>query len=174
MYRERKLEESLKQRAVRALAARRSRQTALGMFLKFVQQRTLLLVEVVEIDGAVVAYSIDYFVQGFQHHKDSQLLDAVTDRWPSFSCSGSNKCLGSSSCGGVGTFILFFADNVHAFVRASDMKKEGSCPTACATSPMLVGRDLSIRKWSDGSVLTLAPAAVWKRKSGISITLPQQ
>ena len=42
-------------------AARRNCQTALESFLKCVQKRTLLLVEDVEIDGALVAYSNDWF-----------------------------------------------------------------------------------------------------------------
>ena len=41
-----------------------------------------------------------------------------------------------------------FADIVHASVRASGIEKEESCPPACATSPMLVGRDRSFRNWS--------------------------
>ena len=39
-----------------------------------------------------------------------------------------------------------FAAIVHASVRASGIEKEGYCPTACTTSPMLVGR--SFRNWS--------------------------
>ena len=34
------------------------------------------------------------------------------------------------------------------FVRASGIEKEKYCPTACATSPMLVDRDRSFRSWS--------------------------
>ena len=60
-------------------------QTALGTFLKSVKERALHLVEDVEVDGALVAYSNDCFVQGVQHHHGSQLLAAVMDRWPSFS-----------------------------------------------------------------------------------------
>ena len=44
----------------------------------------LPLVEDVEIDGVLVAYSNDCFVEGVQHHHGSQLLAAVMDRWPSF------------------------------------------------------------------------------------------
>ena len=51
----------------------------------------------------------------------------------------------SSSCGSVHPHV---AGNVHASVRASGIEKEGSCPAACATSPMLVGRDRSFRNWS--------------------------
>ena len=52
----------------------RNDQTALGTFLKFVQERALPLVEDVEIDGALVAYSNDCFVQGVEHYHVSQLL----------------------------------------------------------------------------------------------------
>ena len=38
--------------------------------------------------------------------------------------------------------------NLHASVRGYGIEKEGSCPTADATSPLLVGRDRSIRNWS--------------------------
>ena len=41
-----------------------------------------------------------------------------------------------------------FAGNADASVRASGIEKEGFCPTACATSPMLVGRNRSLRNWS--------------------------
>ena len=40
-----------------------------------------------------------------------------------------------------------FAGDVHASVRASDIEEKGSCSTACATSPMLVGRDRRFRNW---------------------------
>ena len=60
------LESLLKRRAVGALAARRSHQTALGKFLKC-------------------------FVLGVHHHHGSQLVAAVKDRWPSFSRFGSSK-----------------------------------------------------------------------------------
>ena len=61
----------------------------LGAFLKFVEERALPLVEDVEVDGALVAYSNDCFVQGVQQHHGSQLLAAVMNRWPSFSRFGS-------------------------------------------------------------------------------------
>ena len=38
-----------------------------------------------------------------------------------------------------------FAGNLHAPVRASGIEKEGSCPTAGATSPVMVSRDRSFR-----------------------------
>ena len=90
MCRDGRSEESLLGRgAARTLAARRNYQTALGSFLKFVQKRTLPLAEDVKIDGALVAYSNDCFLQGVQHHHGSQLLAVVTDLWPSFSRFGS-------------------------------------------------------------------------------------
>ena len=64
-------ESLLERRSVRTLAGRRSYQTALGKFLKFVQKPTLHLVEVVEIDGGLVAYSNVCSVQGAQHYKGS-------------------------------------------------------------------------------------------------------
>ena len=73
------------QRAVGSIAARVIQQTALGTLFKFVKERTLQLVENVEIDGALVAYSNDCFVQGVQHHHGSQFLTAVMCRWLSFS-----------------------------------------------------------------------------------------
>ena len=92
MCRDGRLEESLlEQRDVRTLAARRNYQTALGTFFKFVKERAVPLVEDVEFDGALVAYSNDCFVQGVQHHHGSQLLAAMMDRWPSFSRFGSRK-----------------------------------------------------------------------------------
>ena len=45
-------------------------------------------------------------------------------------------------------FNPHFAGNVHASVRASGIENEGSCPTACATSPVLVCRGRSFRNWS--------------------------
>ena len=39
-----------------------------------------------------------------------------------------------------------FAGNIHASVRASGIERERSCPTACATCPVFVGRDRSLRK----------------------------
>ena len=81
--REGKLEESPKQRAVRALAARRNHQTALGKFRKFVLKRMLLVVDDVEIDGALVAW----------HRRGSQDLATVMDRRPSFRKS--------STCGSI-------------------------------------------------------------------------
>ena len=77
--------------AVRTLAERRNYQIALGSFLEFVHKRTILLVADVEIDGALVAYSNDCFLQGVQHHHGSQLLAPVMGRWPSFSRFGSRK-----------------------------------------------------------------------------------
>ena len=92
MCRDGRSEESLlERRVVRTLAARRNYETALGTFLKFVKERALPLVEDVEIDGVLVAYSNDCFIQGVQHHHGSQLRAALMDRWPSFSRFGSRK-----------------------------------------------------------------------------------
>ena len=51
----------------------------------------------------------------------------------------------SSSCGSVHPH---FAGHIQVSVGASDIEKEGSCSTACATSPMWVGCDRSFRNWS--------------------------
>ena len=59
-----KSEESLlEQRAAKTFAARRNYQAALGTFLKIVNERALPLVEDVEINGSLVAYSNGCFVQ---------------------------------------------------------------------------------------------------------------
>ena len=63
MCRDGKLEESLlERRAARTLAARRSHQTALGTVRKCVKDRSLRLVENVEIDGAWVVYSNSFML----------------------------------------------------------------------------------------------------------------
>ena len=123
--------------------------------------------ENVEIDAALAAYSNDCFVQGVHHHRGSQLLAAVMDRWPSCSRFRSRKLPRFLRCWkewrpltpartrramlvpeweGISVHP-HFAGNLHS-VRASGIEKEGSCPTACATSPMLVDRGIR-----DGSVL---------------------
>ena len=107
-------------RAVRALAARRNHQAAPGKFLKFVLKRTLPLVEDVE----TVPWSRSPTIQPLWVQPTAK---------ESFSC-GSNR--------------PHFAGNVRASVRVSDIEKEGSCPTACATPPMLIDRDRSFRNWS--------------------------
>ena len=61
-------ESVLERRDVRTLAARRNHPTALGTFLKFGKERALHLVEDVEVEGSLVAYSNDCSVQGVQHH----------------------------------------------------------------------------------------------------------
>ena len=81
----------LERRAVKTLAARHNPKTSLGKFLMVVQMRALPLVEDVEVDGALVAYSNDCSVQGVQHHNGSQHLVAMMERWPSFSRYGSSK-----------------------------------------------------------------------------------
>ena len=69
MCRDGRSEESLlERRAVRALAARQNCRTALRTFQKFAKERMLPLVGDVEIDGALVPYPNDCFVQGVQHH----------------------------------------------------------------------------------------------------------
>ena len=99
------------------------------------------------------------FVQGVQHDHGSQLPSVVIHRWPSFSRFGSSKlpsfhrCLAPAHTCAHPTNVYVsvhphFAGNVHASVRASGIEKERSCRTACATSPMLVGRDRSFRNWS--------------------------
>ena len=59
--------------------------------------------------------------------------------------------------------------NVDASVGASDIEKDGSCSTACATSPMLVGRDREIGVSTktgvrDGSVLVDRSWSQWFNK----------
>ena len=111
-----------------------------------------------EIDGTLVAY----------------LLAAVMDRWLSFTRLGSRKlprfhrCVqerrqltlsrtrrvpapvweGTATRLSYGSVHSQLAGDVHASVKASGIEKEGSCPTACATSPMLVGLDRRFRNWS--------------------------
>ena len=46
------------------------------------------------------------------------------------------------------TVHLPFAYDVHAPVRVSGIEEERSCPTASATSPLLVGRNRSFQNWS--------------------------
>ena len=129
---------------MRALAAQRSHQTALGKFLKLGKERALPLDEDVEIDGALVEYSKNCVAQGILHHHGSRRVAAVIDRWPSFSRFGSRSCRG---------IILMWQCSPHsatgeyAPVRVAGIEKEGYCSTACATSPMLVGRDRSFRNW---------------------------
>ena len=81
----------LERRAARTLAARRNYRTALGPFHKCVKERVLPLVEDVETDGSLVAYSNDCFDKGVQHHHGSLLLAAVMDRWRLFSRFGPRK-----------------------------------------------------------------------------------
>ena len=125
----------LERRTVRTNAARQNHQTALGKFLKFVQKRTHPLVEDVEIDGALVAYPNDCSVKGVQHHNGSKFHVVVIDCWLSFNHFRSSKLPKSHP-----------HVAVHASVRASGIEKERSCPTAGATSPVLVDRDR--RRWS--------------------------
>ena len=57
-------ESLLKRRAAMTIPARQNLQTAFGKFFKFVQKRTHLQIEDVEIETALVAYSNDCFVHG--------------------------------------------------------------------------------------------------------------
>ena len=97
----------------------------------------------------------------------------------------------SSSCGSVRP--LACEQRTYA-MKIAGKEKEGSCPIACATSHMLVGRDHSVRndsiyqdrspRWVGlrGPELVsmgqqaLAPAKVWKSgiKSSVSFTLQQK
>ena len=43
---------------------------------------------------------------------------------------------------------LHLAGDIHSPIRASGFEKDGSCPTACDTAPMLFGCDRSSRNWS--------------------------
>ena len=116
----------------------------LGNFLKFVQKRTLPLVEDVDIDV-------------FDSCVCQRLLRSGSSASPWFTAS---RCRDGSlaviqplrvqqtaeESSSYGRVHPHFAGNVHASVRVSGIEKERSCPTACATSPMLVGRDRSFRK----------------------------
>ena len=62
-----RLEETLMRKAARALAARRSRRTVLGKFLKYVKKHAFLLVGKVKVNDAQHNYPTDCFVLGFQH-----------------------------------------------------------------------------------------------------------
>ena len=55
------------------------------------------------------------------------------------------RCQSTSPYGSVHPHL---AVDVHSPVRVSGIEKEGYCPTAGATSPILVGRDRSFRNWS--------------------------
>ena len=162
----------LERRAVRTPAVGRNYQAALGSFLKFVLKRTLPLVEDGEIDGALVACSKDGFLRGVQPlwlQETSEvssmrclrglrlLTPARTRRavqapvWEGIAaqltllkrhCS-TTHCSQSSPYGNVRPHL---AGDVQASFRTSGTEKEGSCPTACATSSLLVGRDRSFPK----------------------------
>ena len=153
----------------------------LGKFLKFVQKRTLPLVEHVNVDGAQVTYSNVCSVQGVQHHHGTQFLAAVMDllavhqplcvqqtaevplisegvaathtrAHPTNNAStnvGRNcSTLHPSQSSPCGSVHPHHPGDVHSPVRASGVENEGSCPTACATAPMSVGRDRNIRNCS--------------------------
>ena len=98
----------------------------------------------------------------------------------------------SSSCGSAHPLS---AGSAHTPIKISGKEKKGSCPIACATSPMLVGRDHSLRNESiykdrvlrcvihrgpelvSKSQKALSPAQsveIWKKSSEISSTLDNQ
>ena len=53
-------------------------------------------------------------------------------------------------------FILILLVKLHASVRASGIEKERSCPTACATSPVLVDRDPKLPESAMGRSLWIS------------------
>ena len=77
-------------------------------------------------------------------HAPSDDLSNCTTRCGCSAALGPTNCRESSSCG---SSHPYFARNVHALVQVAEIE-EASCPTACAMSPMLVGRDRSFRNWS--------------------------
>ena len=125
------------------------------------EKHAFRLVGNVEVNDVRHAYSNGCFVQGVLHHHGSQLLAAVMHRWPSFSRFGSRKLprfhqylmklrqltrrnystahpSQTSPCGSVHPFLAGGASGV----------EKGFRPTACAATPVLVGRDRSFRDWS--------------------------
>ena len=103
----------------------------------------LFVVEYVEIEGALVfqrllcpgSSAAQWFTASCR--RDGSLA-VVQPLWVQQTAEASSAC---------GSVHPHFAGNLHAYVRASGIEK-GSCPTACATSPMLVGRHRSFRNWS--------------------------
>ena len=146
-----------------------------GKFLKFVQKRTLLLVQDVVIDGALVALSNDCSVGSSASPwvtasccvdgssaviqplwftklpRSSSMLERETAHAGAYPSSNASTCLGDTAA----QLTLRNQPLMAAFmlislvtVRTSGVEKERSCPTADATSPLLVCRDRSIRNWS--------------------------
>ena len=107
-------EESLLERrgVWRTLAARRNHQTALGTLLQFVKERALILVEDVEVDGALVVCSNDCFCLTASYHRDgslavNKLLHVQQTAEESFSCGSVHRhCVG----------------DLHASVRVSEWR----------------------------------------------------
>ena len=137
----------------------RNYRTALGTFLKLEKERAVPLVDDV-IDGAP-GYASErllrpgssarpWFTASFRRDSSLAVIQAVlgpanfrasTDVWRQLTLARTRRDVYVS-------VHPHFAGNVHASVRASGIEKERSCRTACATSPMLVGRDRSFRNWS--------------------------
>ena len=114
------------------------------------------------------------FFQGVQHHHGSQLLAVVMDCWSSFSCfhptSENSSMIQRMATAHVGadpsinadiwrrqhpsqptshsSFHSHLVGDLHAYVRASGIEKDGSCHAADVTSLLLVGHDRSSRNWS--------------------------
>ena len=145
-------ESLLERRAVKSLAARRNSQTALGSLHCLWSQTT----------NSRAAFSKDCLLQGVQHHHVSQLLAAVMDRWPSPSRCGSSKLprfhrslKGWRQLTPARTRRVMSAPVLEGiaapFQRPACVhwsfwhQKERSGPTVDATSPLLAGRDHSIR-----------------------------
>ena len=127
-------------------AARRSRRTVLGRFLQCVKKHAFQLVGNVKANDAQIAYPNDCFVLGFQYHHGSLPPAAVMALWPSFSRFGSSQLLRNHPH--VAVLILHLWVTHICPIRIAGKEKEGSCPIACATSPMHVSRDHNLRQES--------------------------
>ena len=96
--------------------------------------------------GGLVAYSKCNGL-GILHHHGSLLRAAVMDRWPSFIRSGPRKLLRFHQC--LKEWRQFtLARSQHGISVPTGVDNERSCPAACATCPMMVGRDRCLRNWS--------------------------
>ena len=185
-------ESLLERRAVGTLA---NDQTALGTFLKFVED--------VDIDGALVAYSNDCIAQRVQHHHGSQLRAAVMDRWPSCSRFGSRKLrrpapvwegiaaqLTLLNHQHMGAFILIL---LATYMRPSEILAWRKKDLAPPRVPLLPRRSIAMAA-SETGVSTMTGISSWisadfnrstssspgsrqeirRRKSGMSITLQRR
>ena len=148
---------------MRNLAARRICQTALRKFLEWVKERALPLVENVEINGALVANSKKNAVQlraaVIQPIWVQKLLE-VPPMSEGVAATRTCEQVMSVVLEGIAEQLILLnhplmaASTVillvilPASVRASVIEKERCCPTAFATSPVLVDRDRSFRNWS--------------------------